>query len=266
MPIHFPQIAAFMYHEVTDDPTTSGFQRRNALPYKHTRAAFADHLRQLAAAPAVPALVGDINLSGAGRHLLLTFDDGGKSASYIADELDRRAWRGHFFIVTSRIGTAGFLDAAEIRDLHTRGHMIGSHSHTHPIIFGQHSYETIVTEWRVSCDRLAQLLGKPCLAGAVPGGDISPHALEASSEAGLRYLFTSEPWLVPRRLDACWLLGRFGVKVSTSLNRVRELAQFRGWWRALLGRQAKVLARRSLPGLYRLYVQRRTHETAGANL
>ena len=33
-----PEVAGLMYHEVTDDPTTSGFQRPGALPYTLTRA------------------------------------------------------------------------------------------------------------------------------------------------------------------------------------------------------------------------------------
>lgn len=260
------RIATLMYHEVTDDPSLSGLQRVSALPFKHTRAAFARHLKQIAAAPVVPRLVPHVDLETPERYLLLTFDDGGASASYIADELERRGWRGHFFIITSRIGTAGFLDAAGVRDLEARGHFIGSHSHTHPIIFGQLPYETILEEWRVSCDRLGQLLGAPCVAGAVPGGDISPHALQASSAAGLRYLFTSEPWLAPRRLGDCWLLGRFGVKASTSLPQVRDLVQFRGWGRALLVRQTKGLFRKTLPGLYRMYVRRRTREPEPASV
>src|SRR6185503_19402527 len=35
-----PEIAGLMYHEVTDDPTSSGFQRPGALPYTLSRAAF----------------------------------------------------------------------------------------------------------------------------------------------------------------------------------------------------------------------------------
>jgi len=31
-----------------------------------------------------------------GRHVLLTFDDGGKSALYASDQLSRRGWKGHF--------------------------------------------------------------------------------------------------------------------------------------------------------------------------
>ena len=40
----WPQIAAFTYHEVTDDPSSSGFQRLGAVPYKLTPRAFAEHL------------------------------------------------------------------------------------------------------------------------------------------------------------------------------------------------------------------------------
>jgi hypothetical protein len=36
-----------LYHDVTDDPSESGFQRRSALRYKQTREAFTTVYRQL---------------------------------------------------------------------------------------------------------------------------------------------------------------------------------------------------------------------------
>ena len=42
-----PKIAAFFYHDVTDTPSESGFQRRWALRYKQTREAFTTVYRQL---------------------------------------------------------------------------------------------------------------------------------------------------------------------------------------------------------------------------
>jgi hypothetical protein len=93
----------------------------------------------------------------------------------------------------------------------------------------------------------------------VPGGDISNRVLESARTSGLRYLFTSEPWLTPRRLGDCWMLGRYSVKVGTSAARVGELARFRGWTGALVRRRLKVLATRALPPLYRLYIRARTH-------
>jgi len=52
-----PDVAGFMYHEVTDEPWTSGFQRPAARPYQLTRGAFGLHLDGIAAAGATPSLV-----------------------------------------------------------------------------------------------------------------------------------------------------------------------------------------------------------------
>jgi len=256
------QIASLMYHEVTDDPTTSGFQRPGAFAYKHPTATFAEHLTRIAGAPTAPGLVVDVDFDRPGRSLLLTFDDGGRSALTAAELLARHAWRGHFFVVTSLTGSRPFLDAAGIRALRSAGHLVGSHSHTHPNIFRAQSPARMVEEWRTSCDTIAQILGEPCVAASVPGGDISRRVLESASTAGLRYLFTSEPWLVPRRMGDCWVLGRYSVKASTSAARVAELVRFQGWTRALVRRRLKVFATSALPPLYRLYIRLRTREGA----
>jgi peptidoglycan/xylan/chitin deacetylase (PgdA/CDA1 family) len=254
-------LAGFMFHEVTDDPTSSGFQRPGAMAYKHTAADFSRCLDAIAESPVAPVLVTDLVPQPVGRHLLLTFDDGGQSALAAAAELERRGWRGHFFIVTSLVGSAGFLDGAGIRQLHQAGHNIGSHSHTHPNIFREQVLEQMQEEWRVSCDRLAQLLGEPCVSASVPGGDISPRVLDSANAAGIRYLFTSEPWLTPRRVGDCLVLGRFSVKATTPAAHVRRLARFSGWSGARLRRSLKVLATRSLPPLYRLYIRARTRSS-----
>jgi peptidoglycan/xylan/chitin deacetylase (PgdA/CDA1 family) len=253
-----PRIASFGFHEVTDDPAASGFQRPAARPFKHTRAAFAELLDQIAARRVSPVRVTDIDLARPGRHVMLTFDDGGKSAVHISDELSRRGWYGHFFVVTGLIGTRGFLDADEIRYIRSRGHVVGTHSHTHPDIFRDLPAARMAEEWRLSRDILAGILGEPCAAGSVPGGDISPLALRAAAAAGLRWLFTSEPWVTPRAVDGCWVLGRFGTKAGTAPAVVGALTEFRGWGRALAVRRLKNLARRGLPALYRLYVRRTT--------
>ena len=257
-----PELATFAFHEVTDDPRASGFQRPAALPYKHTRLAFAQHLASIGAAQLIPELVLEMDLERPGRHVLLTFDDGGKSALYVSDELSRRGWKGHFFIVTNLIGSRGFLDRSEIRYIRSAGHLIGSHSHTHPDIFRDQTPQHMTEEWRTSCDVLAELLGEPCSVASVPGGDISPAVLHSAAGAGLRSLFTSEPWTRPRRVDGCWILGRFGPKTTTPPARTAELARFRGWGRALLVRQLKDIARQTMPTLYRFYVRQTTREWA----
>jgi peptidoglycan/xylan/chitin deacetylase (PgdA/CDA1 family) len=253
-------IAGFCYHDVTDDPCNSGFQRNAATPFKLSPDRFSAHLEKIALGLAMPALVTEIELTRPGRHLLLTFDDGGKSALRVGEELSRRGWRGHFFISTSLIGRRTFLDSSEIRHLRQSGHIIGSHSHTHPDIYRELEWERMVVEWRQSSDILAQILGEPCLSGAVPGGEISHAVLRSADRAGLRYLFTSEPWLRPRIVGGCWILGRFCAKANTSPEDIAELAQFEGWAGKLLIRRIKAVARRSVPPLYRLYVSRDRRE------
>lgn len=250
--------ASFGYHEVTDDPAAAGFQRPGALPYKHTRDAFTRDLAAIAAGPCLPERVTDTDLSSSGRHVFLTFDDGGKSAVWIADALAGRGWKGHFFIVTGLIGTRTFLTAQEVRYLRETGHVVGSHSDTHPDIFREQRFDRMVEEWRISRDRLAQLLGAPCATASVPGGDISRQVLESADVAGLSYLFTSEPVLTPVRVGACWVLGRFMPKAWTPAARIGDLAAFRGWRSALLVRRLKGAARRVFPQLYRQYVYRTT--------
>jgi peptidoglycan/xylan/chitin deacetylase (PgdA/CDA1 family) len=254
------EIATLGYHDVTDDPFVSGFQRSGALPFKHTVAGFARDLDAIAAAPIAPRLVTDIDLSAPGRHLLLTFDDGGKSALHISDALCARGWRGHFFIVTNLLGARTFLTPADVRQLRSSGHLIGSHSHTHPDIFKALSPRRMLEEWHASTDALSQALGERCATAAVPGGDISPRVLESAAAAGLRALFTSEPWCTPRRVHGCWMLGRYIVKAATPSARIAALAAFRGWRTALLVRRFKVAARTALPSLYRAYVARTTRE------
>ena len=254
------EIASLGYHDVTDDPFVSGFQRSGAMPFKHTVAGFVRDLDAIGAAPVAPELVTDIDLSAPGRHLLLTFDDGGRSALHIGDALCARGWRGHFFIVTNLLGVRTFLAPADIRQLRSCGHLIGSHSHTHPDIFNALSPRRMLEEWHASTDALSQVLGERCATAAVPGGDISPQVLESAAAAGLRALFTSEPWLVPRRVHGCWILGRYIVKAATPAARIAALAAFRGWRGAWLVRRVKVAARAALPSLYRAYVARTTRE------
>jgi peptidoglycan/xylan/chitin deacetylase (PgdA/CDA1 family) len=255
-----PEIATFTYHDVTDAPTDSGFQRPAAMTYKLSTALFRDHLDAIAAQAGAPELVTAIDFTSPERHVLLTFDDGGVSALAIGEELARRGWRGHFFVVTRLVGARRFLKVQQVRELQAAGHIVGSHSHTHPDIFNAQPPQRMAEEWRVSADIIAQLTGAPCTSASVPGGDISRAVLESAAQAGFRFLFTSEPHLRPRRVDSCWALGRYCARVGTSSQRIGELARFHGWNSALLARRLKGFARAGLPTLYKRYVQLRTRQ------
>lgn len=187
--------------------------------------------------------------------LLLTFDDGGVSAaSYVADALDRAGWRGHFFVTTDRIGTSAFLDARQIRELSARGHLVGTHSHTHPPRMSRQPWSSMVAEWRTSVDLLSDILGERVTVGSVPGGFFSRRVAEAAAVAGVTELFTSEPVMRTHSVAGCRVFGRLMIHRQTAPETAADLAagalarragQFALW-------NAKKMAKRLAGGPYAL--------------
>jgi peptidoglycan/xylan/chitin deacetylase (PgdA/CDA1 family) len=257
-------VFALMYHEVTDDPAGTGLQRPGARPYTISCGAFREHLHRIAASGLTPERVDTVAPRHNGRRLMLTFDDGGLSARDVAERLHARGWPAHFFIVTAWIGRRRFLDAAAIREIRSLGHLVGSHSHTHPDIFRGLSRARMLAEWRASRDTLGDVLGEPCGAASVPGGDSSRIVFETAAEAGYRFLFTSEPWRHPRQAGTCRVFGRLTVKRHMSAARIAGYLAGNGWGWALLQRRAKDVLRRGLGPLYRDYVRHTTRPWRGS--
>src|SRR5919106_642654 len=137
---------ALIYHDVVSgsEADTVGFPGPTAARYKLEPAQFEAHLAALATAGAEVGLVA----SGAHPAVALTFDDGGASATSIAEALEARGWRGHFFVTTGMIGGPGFLSREGVRELALRGHVVGSHSHSHPTYMARLPSEEIAREWR----------------------------------------------------------------------------------------------------------------------
>lgn len=101
--------------------------------------------------------------------------------------------RGHFFITAGQIGKHGFINAAQLRELHERGHVIGSHSYSHPTRMSLCDDEILADEWARSVEMLSELLGEKVDTASVPGGYYSRRVAEAAAAAGIRILFNSEP-------------------------------------------------------------------------
>jgi peptidoglycan/xylan/chitin deacetylase (PgdA/CDA1 family) len=201
-----------MYHDVVEngDFASSGFSGEGAHVYKLRREDFERHLDAIREAPHRVATVGE---PGSGPSVLLTFDDGGTSFHHpIAELLEARGWRGHFFITTGRIGTPGFLTESELRDLHARGHVIGSHSVSHPTRMSALSRAELDREWGVSIARLSDLLGERVMVASVPGGYYSREVGRSAAALGIARLFTSEPTASARMLDGCLVFGRYVVQ------------------------------------------------------
>lgn len=201
---------ALMYHDVVaaGGSDASGFPGAAAAHYKLGIDDFAGHLAALAGSglrfDSVAAAPRPGIASG-----LLTFDDGGASAMRVAAALSEHGMIGHFLITTARIGQPGFVTAADLRALRVAGHVVGSHSHTHPSEISQLDAGTLHEEWRRSVDCLSQLLGERTEVASVPGGFYASRVAQAAAATGIRYLFTSEPTLRVHRVNECLVLGRY---------------------------------------------------------
>ncbi len=219
---------ALCYHDVYEgaEPDSSGFPGPSAALYKLDAGAFAAHLGAIAESS--PRVIADVRAagetSGGSIPVVLTFDDGGSGALVAADHLDRRGWRGHFLITTGRIGTGGFLDRGGVRELRRRGHVVGSHSVTHPGRMSSLPEKAQRGEWEQSLRVLADILGEPVDVASVPGGYYSPLVARTAAACGIRALFTSEPRTRIQEVDGCIVVGRYAVQRGMSAQSVSSIA------------------------------------------
>lgn len=223
---------SLLYHDVVapGDFSSSGFSSADANAYKLTRPEFEGHLRAIQNARGRGEVVVMDSAAGSvnSKALLFTFDDGGASALSIALLLEEFGWRGHFFITTDYIGKPGFLTADEIRELHRRGHVVGSHSCSHPTRMSHCTREELEREWTVSLRVLSEILGHNTQVASVPGGYYSNSVAEVAAAAGVEVLFNSEPTGKVQKINGCLVLGRYSIMHGDSAKSAASLAQ--GAW------------------------------------
>ncbi len=227
-----------LFHDVVNqgDVASSGFLVPGANRYKLDRIEFERDLAAIAqVVPKKPERLPEDLPSSSARGgpgvapFYLTFDDGGASAWPCIDELlEPRGWKAHFLITTGYIGNQRFLGKNEIRALRGRGHVIGSHSASHPERMSVCGWQRLLDEWETSVKILSDILGEPVIVASVPGGYYSKRVAEAAARTGIRVLFTSEPTTVATQVDGCLVLGRFTILRGMSPSAVARLVQGKG--------------------------------------
>ena len=231
-------LLALVYHDVIHlTGALSGFVGTGADRFKVGHVRFAEHLAAVAKSGIAVSLVTE-RAKAPLQRLFLTFDDGGASASTtIAPMLAEQGWPGHFFVVTEQIGAPGFLGPDGIRELRAAGHVIGTHSHSHPNLARLPAAE-IADEWKRSKAILEDLLGEQVDVASVPTGYYSDAVGREAVAAGLEHVFVSDPRLRPRPIgESGTLYGRFAVISTTPSERVERLC---GLSRTTVLREASV--------------------------
>ncbi len=228
------RLNSLMYHEIVTTPTGSR--------YAVTLDEFKRHLS------AIQERAPDETGSG----FAITFDDGHPGWLDAGEALAQLGWKAIFFVVTRAIGRPGELSTADLRLLAGMGHLIGSHTVDHPPSLSDRDYEFIKLQWTRSKAFLEDALGAPVLTAAVPGGYYSDEVGRAADEAGLRYLFTSEPVTSSWNAGHCVVLGRYTIFNGTSARLAAALAAGDSWATAsqFAAWNVKKTIRKTMPGLY----------------
>jgi peptidoglycan/xylan/chitin deacetylase (PgdA/CDA1 family) len=101
--------------------------------------------------------------------ICVTFDDGttDQYESYL--HLEETGRKGEFFVITSKIGTEGFITWDQLREMSNAGMGIQSHTDTHRPL-NELTDEEVETEMRVSMKRIKDEIGKAPKFISLPGG------------------------------------------------------------------------------------------------
>ena len=244
-----------MYHalvprnELDKGPTVSKDGAARSDPYALSEAVFAEHVSYVARAQAnTPRSWDDVSRSTDAPQVWFTFDDGHRSDLEVAlPVLKKHALTGMFFITTDWIGTSGFMDAADLRELATEGMLLGTHGSSHRFLADLDDGE-VEQELATSKMRLEDVLGSEIAAVALPGGRSHPAARRIARKLGYRFVFTSrigvadrasDPLDLPRLPVTRGLPASFVADLLAGDERMvrtmARLAQVKGFAKSLLG-------------------------------
>lgn len=134
---------------------------------------------------------GAIRAGSAEGSICLTFDDGKQSAHPAILSALARGARCSQFIITERVGTAGFMSWSQIRELSDAGVEIGSHTRSHPELPAL-PRRALDGELAGSRAEIEDRLGREVRSFAYPYGLFDRATIEAVRSAGYRQAFTTQ--------------------------------------------------------------------------
>lgn len=199
-----------MYHDIVSaNDKTSGFQNDSAFQYKVDESAFEEQVKALQ-----------------GKDVVFSFDDGGVSFyTKAAPILEKYGFKGVFFISTKYIDTPGFLSREQLVALASRGHAIGSHSHSHPHNFTKLTLDEVQFEWKESYRILKSIIGDNLVPVSIPNGYSSRMILEEAVNCGYSDIYNSKPTTKIKVLHNHKVIGRYVVHDKMTTDEVVRIVE-----------------------------------------
>ena len=153
--------------------------------------------------------------------VVITVDDAGKgNHEYMLPVFEKYGIKSHIFVPTKFISdgikASSYMNAIQIKEFSDLGHIVGSHSHSHPRNISLLGKEQIENEWSLSKDILENITGKPVVSCAIPGGFYSNVQMEILKKLGYELIFNSVPTFDTVTTNHIALSGRFSIERNTS--------------------------------------------------
>lgn len=144
----------------------------------------------------------------------VSFDDGLLNNYTVAYPiLKENGLKGYFFILVSKVGTPGYMNWQQIKDLQNNGMIIGSHGMTHRILTEINDDDDLDYELGESKKILEEKLGLEVKYLSIPRGFYNQNVIKKAKSFGYKNIFTSDA------MDSDgFKVGRIAVKSSWNLN------------------------------------------------
>jgi peptidoglycan/xylan/chitin deacetylase (PgdA/CDA1 family) len=182
--------------------------------------------------------VGEALRYPAEHSVCLTFDDGCETDLILAAPVLREfGFSATFYLTAGFLGTPGYLNAGQVRDLDAQGFQIGCHSMTH-------AYLSDLTEPErkreiVDAKLLIEtVVGHPIEHFSCPGGRYDQRTLQMARQAGFATVANSQ---FHRNSSATspYELGRVAMMRDLTIEEFSATCQGAGLWKKRLQHQAR---------------------------
>jgi peptidoglycan/xylan/chitin deacetylase (PgdA/CDA1 family) len=191
-----------------------------------------------------------LNVSEALRYpsepsVCITFDDGCETDLIAAAPVLREfGFNATFYLTTGFLGTPGYLNAGQVRDLDAQGFEIGCHSMTHPYLsdLAEPELKREIVDAKL---QIEQSVGHPIEHFSCPGGRYDQRTLQIAREAGFATVANSQ-YYANSPTTSHYELGRVGLLRDVTLDQFIANCHGRGLWKKRLPYQVRRSAQRVL--------------------
>jgi peptidoglycan/xylan/chitin deacetylase (PgdA/CDA1 family) len=175
----------------------------------------------------------------------LTFDDGCETDLIAAAPVLReKGFNATFYLTAGFLGTSGYLDSGQVRELDAQGFQIGCHSMTHAYLtdLPEPALKREVVDAKA---QIEQIVGHAIEHFSCPGGRYDRRTLEMARQAGFTTVSNSQ-FYANSPGTSPYELGRVAMMRDLTIEEFGETCHGQGLWKKRLQHEARRGAQRVL--------------------